>query len=166
MISLLILWKRYLTTNDWNRRRATVDILVQLYIKEVYPIRDELVEIFEDQVWDNQKYEDFIKPFEEPEKCRIRKLFYKMISIYSLISGQITNNVLDEEICYHFLAFQFTRTYRNLLPLINNWRSEYNERHLFIDFEFVSEKWHEKMDARSKHYRKSSKENRSYRKKL
>lgn len=164
--SLYLVWKRYTASNDWNRRIATHNTLMDLTSGTHSERMDALVTLVGRDSLISGSYADIANSLEKGELEKLNKTINEILNTYTLLSLHIKNHVLDDQLAYHHLAYKFVNFYRWCESYINEVRNKANERFLFIDFENLVADWQEEIILNANRYRASQEKARKIKSRL
>lgn len=158
--------KIHLNTHEWQRRLSTHETLCNYVVKEIFPLRFELLKLANDFECQNCDYNKTINGLGSDQVENINEKIRVILSKFTLVSIQIKNKVLDEDICYLFLAHVVVSLYLWCKPYITEYRNQTKEQHKYLDFTDLAERWSEKMKKKSIVYHKEILKNRGYKEKI
>ena len=137
----------------WSRKKASQETLSRLVIGEFQKSLDELVLKFKwDPVNDKRTYSDLLKNISEEEKVEIDRVLTRVLRILETVFIHVKHDILDEEICYDYLASIVPNLYYKCSEFINYERGRRgNDERVFENFCFYAMHW----DDRNLNYKKS-----------
>lgn len=146
-VGVWLLWREYRITHEWNRRKASQDIIVGLYAGPLVSWIDELHDVIDPlgrELWRKGDYADAISalnPTDQESMTRLDNALWKILDMLTTFSVQIRANILDSEICYHQMGHILTNYYRWALPYIQKRRQESGEDRLYYHLEALANEW-------------------------
>lgn len=148
IITAIAIWRTLRSSNDWNRRKTTHEILDKLVVGDIPLICTKIKVDFKCQVDDeNLIYSNFIKTLPESDKLTFSDLLVRLLNIFEVIAVDIKNNIVDEDISYDYLCWFYTSFYRFGESYIKQKRHECGDPRVLINFSKQAEKWKEKMKS-------------------
>ena len=163
---ILISRRIHENNHEWHRRISTHETLYDYVVKELFPIRFQVIDIIGDENYHAKTYNDVIKNLSEDEIRKLDNLLRELLSKITLICLQVKNKVLDEDMCYLFLAHLIVSLYKFSNPFIEKYRAIVNEQHKYIDFTDLAVRWEDRMKKKSHEYRELINCHRGYKKEI
>ncbi len=155
-ITAFFLWWQIKSNHEWNRRKSTQDTLDKLVIGEFPEFRKKLEVDYKCKIWDkDEDYNKFTLSLSEETKMEIDSYLQRILNVFEIISINIKNNVIDDEICHDYLGWLYTEYYRWSKPFIEERRRRADDLRVLLNFTNCAENWKEKMEQDKKNsYRK------------
>lgn len=164
--SFSVMLKSYRSEHDWNRRKATHDSLLIFTSGQSASLREKIVKIVGEEMWVHRNYNDAKAELSEEDLKKLNNALNRLLNLYELYSLQIRNNVLDENISYYYLAHALPSVYEWSKSFIEQLRFEHNERHLFIELEYLAEQWNELKKQNAEKFKNATLSAKKYKPKL
>jgi len=148
ILSVWLIWKTLKTSHDWNRRKTTQEILDKFVTGEIPELNSKIKIEFNCKVYDESNtYIEFISTIkDEKEQDKFKDTLVRILNIFEVLSIDMKNNLVEEEICYDYLAWFFTAYYKFAKPLIEQKQKDANDPRVLINFTDYAEKWINKKD--------------------
>jgi hypothetical protein len=85
-VTAFLIWRQTKTAHDWNRRKATQEILDKLVMGECPELRHKLEQGCKCTIWDkNQTYETITKPLSKDQKEEIDYYLARILNFFETI---------------------------------------------------------------------------------
>ena len=112
-ISAILLWRQIKENHEWNRRKATQEVLNNLVFGEFPELRAKLEGEFKCKIWEkSQNFQNLTEGLSEERTDDIKILLSRILNILEAIAINIKNNIIDEDICYDYLGWIMSEYYR------------------------------------------------------
>lgn len=143
IFSVWLIWKTLKTTHDWNRRKATQEILDKFIIGEIPDLNSKIKIDFGCSISDEKNsYSNFILTIKDPKtKLKYDDTLVRILNIFEVISIDMKNNVIEEDICYDYLAWFITAYYRFSKEYIDIKKTEAKDPRVLKNFADCASKW-------------------------
>jgi hypothetical protein len=112
-------------TQDWNRRKASQDLLLQVVTGELVSLR-QLLEIKYEAEFARMTVADcssLLQRLSSEERREFAFVVKRLFNYLEAIAIGIKNNVFDEEICYEHLSIVATRYWKWAKPFVDEVRA-------------------------------------------
>jgi hypothetical protein len=149
VFSVWLIWKTLKTSHDWNRRKTTQEILDKFIVGEIPELNSKIKIDFGCKIYDESiDYSKFIKTISDQNRKEIfDDILVRILNIFEVISIDIKNNVIEEDICYDYLAWFFTAYYRFSFDFIETKKADAKDPRVLINFSGYAKKWLDKKDS-------------------
>ncbi|GEM_PF-2397309 len=156
-ISLFFAWRKLTETHEWNRRKSTDDALRFLVSGDYQKLTDEFHKIipFEEWTKTDTTYQDICQTLNDEERILITKYSWDLLNIFEALCIGIKNNILDEDICYDYLAFILPRFFHWSQHFIQERRTISGELRLYLELETIANKWSKRKKEQDANARQS-----------
>lgn len=142
-ISLILAYKQLRKAHEWNRRKASQDLLFQMVSGDVLQMRVTLEQRFGARPFNQeQHFDDVLSGLPEEERRVVHFTARNLLNYYETVAIGIKNSVLEDDICFDFLqdvlraywrwASPLTKEHRTLTPLT------------WIELEYLNQAWSER----------------------
>jgi hypothetical protein len=123
-VSLTLAYRSLKRSHEWNRRKASHDLLIQLASGDIRAIRGRLEADFGARIFDpTQSYGEAIAALPAPEaKAELRFLARTVLNYFETMAIGIKNNVLEDVICFDYAAETVAAFWQWSRPLVKEIR--------------------------------------------
>jgi hypothetical protein len=145
-VAAWIVVRQLKTNHEWNRRKATHDVLVTLVTGEFPKLRERLQTECNCLIYDeSQTYGTAVKGADEDKIRKIDALVINMMNVLETVAIDIKHNIIDEDICYDYAGWLFTGLNRWAEPLIEKRRDIAGDPRVLGEFAYYARKWSQRM---------------------
>lgn len=133
-------------TQDWNRRKASQDLLLQVVTGELVSIRQKL-EIKYGADFATMTVSDcssLLQRLSSEDRREFSFVVKQLFNYLEAIAIGIKNNVFDEDICYEHLSIVATRYWKWAKPFVNEVRAV--SPTIWIEIEHFAHKWNARLE--------------------
>lgn len=140
-IGLTIAYRQLIRAHDWNRRKASQDLLIQLASGDINTLRGRLEAEFGARIFDqNQTYSQVLAGIsDEVAKAKFRYTTRTVINHFETIAIGIKNKVLEDDTCFDYAAEIVAAYWRWAKPLVDEVRPI--APLAWVDLEGLNERW-------------------------
>jgi hypothetical protein len=141
--SLTLAYRQLKRTHEWNRRKASQDLLVQLATGDVRDMRYDLEVKFGARIFEpKQTYTDVLSMVDAASAPELNYTARSLLNYYESIAIGIKNNVLEDDICFDFAASTLNAYWRWAQPLVQERQSA--NRRTWIEIEHLNVRWQQR----------------------
>lgn len=142
-ISILLVYLQMRRNHDWNRRKATQDLVTQAFTGDLADLRQTLqLEFGVDLKDPTQTYQAVLATItSDADRKRYEFTARALFNYFEVVAAALKNNVLDEDICYDQLGLAFCVYWKWGDYLIRECRA--NHPTVFIEWEHYVDRWSE-----------------------
>ena len=149
-ISAVLIYIQITSTNEWNRRKASQEMLSNLttgnFIQLLKNIRDLNKTKTKTEIQDRQyNYNLLLGCLSESEKIETDSKIVEVLNILETISISIKNHIIDEDITYNMLYTFFIDFYYWSLPYIQRRRELEKNEFIFIEYQSFVKRWEKRL---------------------
>jgi len=128
--------------HQWSRRKASEETLSKLVIGDFPDTLERLIlEFGWDPVNSSINYDDVAKKLNEQQKLLLDLLLRRLLRILEALCIHIKHGILDEDICYDYLASMLTNLYLRCGHFIENERFARKDQRVFENFSKYAHDW-------------------------
>jgi hypothetical protein len=157
VISIVLVYVQMRKTHDWNRRKATQDIVDKCFTGDIADVRMTLQTEFSVNLKDtSQSYESILKSIKsETDRKRYEFKVRALFNYFEIVSAALKNNILDEDVCYDQLGLAFCVYWKWGEFLIHECRKSHPT--VYIEWEHYVRQWTETYASQTATLRKPGK---------
>jgi hypothetical protein len=136
-------YRRQIKENhDWNRRKATQEVLKDLTSGSFPDVIDKLKKEYQvDFSNKDQTYKVIAEKLEDDKLKEFDMLVQRAANILEAFCINMKNRIIDPEICYDYMSLIITEINRWAKPYIDYSRKLYDDKLMFIELQFTAEEW-------------------------
>jgi len=155
--SIFLAWRQLRETHDWNRRKSSDDALRFLVSGDYQRLTDQFHKIVPLEEWSKQNtsYTDTSDGLSDEQRSLAVKLSWDLLNVLESICIGMKNQIIDEDICYDYLAFILPRFFHWSRPFIDERRESANEPRLYTELEDFAIKWDSRKERENLEARKA-----------
>jgi hypothetical protein len=153
---LEIATKQMASTHDWNRRKATLDVLIGNVTGDMAAPRRQLeghglaeggVKGLGVKPYDRkQTYATVLSKLDDAEKPEFELAVKTLFNVFEIVAVGMKHHVMDQQITSDYLSLIWTEYYRWGLPFIEEMRLTTHDRGVYIEMEQWAVRWRREMD--------------------
>lgn len=144
-VSALIALRGQKRNHDWNRRKTSEETLSRLVEGGFTDMLDEVEKKFSWHIiGDDVSFEEVSKSMECARKKELEQYMRKILRILETISIHMKHGIIDEDICYEYLASIGPEIYKKSAHFIESEREVRNEPRVFKVYEDTMLRWVER----------------------
>lgn len=141
-ITAWIIHKQIEKNTDWNIKKTSQEILNHLTTGEYLIIKSELQDKFGCDFSDEcQNYLELKNKDEVDKNYKFDRKLAQFFNIFEVISINMKNGIVREDICKNYLHLMFTAYYRWGFSFIDQERKRCKNKEIFLEFENYAKKW-------------------------
>lgn len=145
LISIIFVWKQMRKNHDWNRRKASLEIINEFIWGKYIPIKNKFIEkIGGKNELRNGNYKKFIEKIDKKEIDEVNKIIVEFFNVFEAISVYIIDNTIDEDICYHYLQNIFMEPFSWLFTFLEDRRPD--DRNYDFAYEIIYRNWKDRQE--------------------
>ena len=146
-ISLTFAYRQIKKTHQWNRRKASQDLITQLVIGDVREMRHRLETGFGVDIHDpQQSYANTLaKLTTDADRAELRYTARILLNYFETIAVGIKNNILEEDICFDFAVNVVLAYWRWARPLVTE--AQLHTPLTWNETENMVRTWTQRLDA-------------------
>lgn len=144
--SLTLAYRQIKKSHEWNRRKASQDLITQLVTGDVRELRHRLERTFGVNIYDKQQtYASSLASIaHDDERAELRHTARTLLNYFEGIAIGIKNKVLEEDICFDFTADVIIAYWRWAAPMV---RESQSIRPLtWIELEHMATRWSDRLE--------------------
>jgi hypothetical protein len=147
-VGLTIAYRQLTRAHDWNRRKASQDLLIQLASGDIRALRGRLETTFDARIFDHtQTYSQVVARIsDESLKAEFRYTTRTVLNYLETMGIGIKNSVLEDNTCYDYAAETVFAYWRWSKPLVEEVRPI--APLAWVNLEGLNERWGERYAAR------------------
>ena len=133
-------------TQDWNRRKASQDLLLQVVTGELVGLRQQL-EIKYDAEFYKMSVSDcssLLQRLSSDDRREFAFVMKRLFNYLEAIAIGIKNNVFEEDICYEHLSIVATRYWKWAKPFVDEVRAV--SPTIWIEIEYFAHRWNARLE--------------------
>jgi hypothetical protein len=140
-VSLNLAYRQVKKTHEWNRRKASHDLLIQLGTGDVRAMRHVIEVDFVGRIYDDREtFEDVMSGVEnQSRKLMLEDTLKGLLNYFESVAIGLKNHVLDDDICYDFTADVMAAYWRWGKPYIME--IQRTSPRAWIETEKINERW-------------------------
>lgn len=134
--------------HKWNRDKASEETLSRLVLGEFPETLDRLLAEFKwDPITDERSYEQMAGNLVEEDRQELNRVLRRLLRILETVFIHVKHGILNEEVCYDYLASIVPNLYCKALPFIERERAQRGDRRVFENFTDYGARWLKRNDA-------------------
>lgn len=150
-LSVRFIWLQMKKTNEWNRRKCSQELLINLTsgkFSEIFrKVRELNSEKNKYEIQDkNKNYLELYENLNQKEQIEFISDVLFLLNIMESICISIKNNIIDEDITYNMLYNHFITFFRWVEPYIRKRRMVENNDCVFAELEAFVVKWEKRLE--------------------
>ena len=152
-MAIFLAWRQLRETHEWNRRKSSDDALRFLVSADYQRLTDLFHEIVPFEEWSKEhtSYKDICPTLTDQQRCLAIKYSWDLLNVLESICIGMKNQIIDEDICFDYLAFILPRCFYWSEPFIDERRKVANEPRLYTELEDFANRWVERKKKESKY---------------
>lgn len=140
---------------EWNRRKSTHDLIERLVTGDYTKLSkimtvDLSLKIFER----SSSYTRDYNSLDAENQKLLNNTLAMIFNLLEVLSISIKNKIIDDEICFDYLALMYTSYYRWGKEFLDKKRKEFGDQRVYVNFEELAIKWQNDLE---KDFKKSLK---------
>lgn len=144
--SAILVYLSLKKSHRWNRRKATQDTLNNLIINDLSVLNKKMkIDLNIDIHKTDSDYSVTYNNLNEEEQKELNDTLIKAFNIFEIIAICIKNNIINENICYDYLALILTEYFRWGEDFIRQRCDQTHDPRVYLNFKLLAGTWRDRM---------------------
>ena len=140
-ISTYFLLMQMRSTQQWNKKKTSEELLIQTMTGEFTKLMDSLLLEYDWDILAHVSYSQKIENLSEGEVKQLDSVLRNILRHLEVVCINMKHDIIDEHVCYEYLHSILTTFYSNSADFIARERMRRKEPRVFIELEDYAQKW-------------------------